>query len=359
MNQVQLDDIQTISAEPTPILGNFEKYLSIWVAVSIVVGVLIGHYIPAVPETLSKATIAQISLPISVFVWGMILPMMLQIDFVAIAGAWRNWKGIVLTSSINYLIQPFVMYGIAVFFFKYAFSQLLSEKAQDQYIAGAVILGGSPCTAMVFVWSLLMQGDAIYTVSQVVVNDLLILIFYIPTIQLLLQISGIPIPWLTLILALLIFLAIPIAFGGLIRWYVVRQYGLDYFNINVIRRVKPFTMAFLLFTLILIFTFQSSRIIQNPIHILLITVPLTIQTVFIWMIAFYIAYAMKLPFNVAGPASLIAASNFFELAVAVTIAVFGEDSGAVLACTVGILTEVPTMLALVALCNRYQKLFKT
>jgi ACR3 family arsenite transporter len=249
------------------------------------------------------------------------------------------------------------MYALANLFFKYAFQGLLSPGEQKEYIAGAVILGGSPCTAMVFVWSFLMHGDATYTVSQVVVNDIIILIAYIPTIQLLLGISGIPLPWLTLILSVIIFLAVPLLFGGTIRFFIVQNYGIDTLEDKIMPKLKPFTIVFLLLTLILIFTFQSSRIINNTIHILLIAIPLTLQTVLIWVIAFTGAYLLKLPFKVAGPASLIASSIFFELAVAVAIAVFGPDSGAVLVCTVGILTEVPTMLTLVWLCNRNQELF--
>jgi ACR3 family arsenite transporter len=285
--------------------------------------------------------------------------MMLQIDFTSIKKVWKSWKGIVLTSSVNYLIQPFVMYGLAVLFFNFVFSSLISDTLQLEYIAGSVILGGSPCTAMVFVWSFLLDGDASYTLAQVVVNDLILLVAYIPTIQLLLSLSGVLLPWLTLVFSLVVFVVIPIISGGLLRWYIVSRHGVDYLEHKVMPKMKPLTIIFLLLTLVLIFIFQSDQVVKAPLHILLIAVPLTIQTVFIWAITFAAAYFLKLPFRIAGPASLIASSNFFELAVAVAVSILGADSGATLVTTVGVLTEVPIMLALVYFCNRSKDIFKT
>lgn len=335
-------------------IGFFERYLTIWVTLCIIAGIAIGQWIPAVPETLGKWEYANVSIPIAVLIWLMIYPMMLKVDFQSVRNVGKRPKGILITCVTNWLIKPFTMFGIAWFFFFVVFKTALA----DQYLAGAVLLGAAPCTAMVFVWSYLTKGDAAYTLVQVAVNDLIILVAYVPIVGFLLGIGGIAIPWATLILSVVLFVVIPLVAGIITRILVVRRYGIDYFNTVFVNKFNKWTIIGLLLTLIILFSFQGKTILSNPFHIVLIAVPLILQTFLIFFITYGWAKAWKLPHNVAAPAGMIGASNFFELSVAVAISLFGVQSGAALATVVGVLVEVPVMLTLVKIANNTRKYFK-
>ncbi|MBZ4651226.1 MAG: arsenical-resistance protein [Proteiniphilum sp.] len=335
----------------------FERTLTLWVAVCIVVGILIGQYIPSVPATLHRFEYANVSIPVAILIWLMIYPMMLKVDFNSVKNVGRKPKGILITGVTNWLIKPFTMFAIAWFFFFVLFKSLISAELADQYLAGAVLLGAAPCTAMVFVWSHLTKGDAAYTLVQVALNDLIILVAYVPIVGLLLGIGGIAIPWDTLFLSVVLFVVVPLLAGMLTRIYVVKRRGIDYFNNIFIQKFNNITVGGLLLTLIILFSFQGDTILQNPLHILLIAIPLIIQTVLIFFVAYGWAKVWKLPHDVAAPAGMIGASNFFELAVAVAISLFGMESGAALATTVGVLVEVPVMLMLVRIANNTRRWF--
>lgn len=338
-------------------IGFFERYLTIWVTLCIIAGIAIGQWIPAVPETLGKWEYANVSIPIAVLIWLMIYPMMLKVDFQSVRNVGKRPKGILITCVTNWLIKPFTMFGIAWFFFV-VFKTFIPTALADQYLAGAVLLGAAPCTAMVFVWSYLTKGDAAYTLVQVAVNDLIILVAYVPIVGFLLGIGGIAIPWATLILSVVLFVVIPLVAGIFTRILVVRRYGIDYFNTVFVNKFNKCTIIGLLLTLIILFSFQGKTILSNPFHIVLIAVPLILQTFLIFFITYGWAKAWKLPHNVAAPAGMIGASNFFELSVAVAISLFGVQSGAALATVVGVLVEVPVMLTLVKIANNTRKYFK-
>lgn len=338
-------------------IGFFERYLTIWVTLCIIAGIAIGQWIPAVPETLGKWEYANVSIPIAVLIWLMIYPMMLKVDFQSVRNVGKRPKGILITCVTNWLIKPFTMFGIAWFFFV-VFKTFIPTALADQYLAGAVLLGAAPCTAMVFVWSYLTKGDAAYTLVQVAVNDLIILVAYVPIIGFLLGIGGIAIPWATLILSVVLFVVIPLVAGIITRILVVRRYGIDYFNTVFVNKFNKWTIIGLLLTLIILFSFQGKTILSNPFHIVLIAVPLILQTFLIFFITYGWAKVWKLPHNVAAPAGMIGASNFFELSVAVAISLFGVQSGAALATVVGVLVEVPVMLTLVKIANNTRKYFK-
>lgn len=288
----------------------------------------------------------------------MIYPMMLKVDFQSVRNVGKRPKGILITCVTNWLIKPFTMFGIAWFFFFVVFKTFIPTALADQYLAGAVLLGAAPCTAMVFVWSYLTKGDAAYTLVQVAVNDLIILVAYVPIVGFLLGIGGIAIPWATLILSVVLFVVIPLVAGIITRILVVRRYGIDYFNTVFVNKFNKWTIIGLLLTLIILFSFQGKTILSNPFHIVLIAVPLILQTFLIFFITYGWAKAWKLPHNVAAPAGMIGASNFFELSVAVAISLFGVQSGAALATVVGVLVEVPVMLTLVKIANNTRKYFK-
>lgn len=338
-------------------IGFFERYLTIWITLCIIAGIAIGQWIPAVPETLGKWEYANVSIPIAVLIWLMIYPMMLKVDFQSVRNVGKRPKGILITCVTNWLIKPFTMFGIAWFFFV-VFKTFIPTALADQYLAGAVLLGAAPCTAMVFVWSYLTKGDAAYTLVQVAVNDLIILVAYVPIVGFLLGIGGIAIPWATLILSVVLFVVIPLVAGIITRILVVRRYGIDYFNTVFVNKFNKWTIIGLLLTLIILFSFQGKTILSNPFHIVLIAVPLILQTFLIFFITYGWAKAWKLPHNVAAPAGMIGASNFFELSVAVAISLFGVQSGAALATVVGVLVEVPVMLTLVKIANNTRKYFK-
>lgn len=339
-------------------IGFFERYLSVWVALCIIVGIAVGQLLPIIPETLGKWEYANVSIPIAVLIWLMIYPMMLKVDFQSVKNVGKRPKGILITCITNWLIKPFTMFGIAWLFFFVIFKPLIPTSLADQYLAGAVLLGAAPCTAMVFVWSYLSKGDAAYTLVQVAVNDLIILVAFVPIVGFLLGIGGVAIPWATLILSVVLFVVIPLIAGMITRIIVVRRHGIDYFNNVFVNKFNKWTMIGLLLTLIILFSFQGKTILSNPFHIVLIAVPLILQTILIFFIAYGWAKAWKLPHNVAAPAGMIGASNFFELSVAVAISLFGLQSGAALTTVVGVLVEVPVMLTLVKIANNTRKYFK-
>jgi len=339
-------------------IGFFEKYLTVWVVLCMVVGVLIGKFLPVIPSFLGRFEYANVSIPIAVLIWLMIYPMMLKVDFQSIKNVGRNPKGLFVTWAANWLIKPFTMFGIAWLFFFVIFKAFIPEELAHSYLAGAVLLGTAPCTAMVFVWSHLTNGNPAYTVVQVATNDLIILIAFTPIVKFLLGISGVMIPWNTLILSVVLFVVIPLAGGAVTRNAVVKKHGLEYFEKSFIPKFGNITTIGLLLTLVIIFSFQGDIILNNPLHIVLIAVPLTIQTFLIFFVTYLASGALKLPHDIAAPAGMIGASNFFELAVAVAISLFGTTSPAALATIVGVLTEVPVMLILVRIANNTKGWFE-
>ncbi|MDD3212421.1 MAG: ACR3 family arsenite efflux transporter [Eubacteriales bacterium] len=332
-------------------IGFFEKYLSLWVLLCMAAGVLVGRFLPGIPAFLGRFEYANVSIPIAILIWLMIYPMMLKVDFQSVKDVGKNPKGLFVTWVTNWLIKPFTMFGIAWLFFFVIFKALIPAELARSYLAGAVLLGAAPCTAMVFVWSHLTHGNPAYTVVQVATNDLIILVAFTPIVKLLLGISGVTIPWDTLILSVVLFVVIPLVGGVLTRKSVVKRRGLEYFEKGFIPKFGNVTTIGLLLTLVIIFSFQGDVILNNPLHIVLIAVPLIIQTFLIFFIAYLAARKLKLPHDIAAPAGMIGASNFFELAVAVAISLFGTTSPAALATIVGVLTEVPVMLILVRIAN--------
>ena len=333
-------------------IGFFEKYLTLWVIICMAAGIFIGRYLPLVPAFLGRFEYAQVSIPIAVLIWFMIYPMMMKVDFTSIKNVGKNPKGLFVTWVTNWLIKPFTMYGIAVFFFFIVFKSIIPAELAKDYLAGAVLLGAAPCTAMVFVWSHLTRGNAAYTVVQVATNDLIILFAFTPIVAFLLGIGGVKVPWDTLFLSVVLFVVIPLAGGILTRTLVIRRKGKDYFENRFLPKFNDVTIIGLLLTLVIIFSFQGNIILENPVHIILIAVPLIIQTFIIFFIAYLASRALKLTHDIAAPAGMIGASNFFELAVAVAISLFGARSPVALATIVGVLVEVPVMLMLVKIANR-------
>ncbi len=332
-------------------IGFFERYLTIWVVLCMVIGILISKYLSFIPDFLGKFEYANVSIPIAILIWIMIYPMMMKVDFQSIRNVGKNPKGLYVTWATNWLIKPFTMFGIASFFFFVVFKAIIPGELARDYLAGAVLLGAAPCTAMVFVWSFLTKGDPAYTVVQVATNDLIILVAFTPIVAFLLGVGGISVPWATLLLSVVLFVVIPLTAGAYTRMSVIKNRGEEYFNKSFIPKFNNITVAGLLLTLIIIFSFQGNVILTNPLHILLIAIPLTIQTFLIFFIAYLASRLIKLPHNIAAPAGMIGASNFFELAVAVAIALFGPTSPVALATIVGVLVEVPVMLMLVRIAN--------
>ncbi len=335
-------------------MGKFEKYLTLWVALCIIAGIVIGKIAGNSIQLLSNLEFATVNIPVAILVWLMIYPMMVQIDFSSIKNVTKNLKGLGLTVIVNWLIKPFTMAFFAWIFFTKLYQAWISPEDAEQYIAGAILLGAAPCTAMVFVWSYLTKGDANYTLVQVSVNDLIILIAFIPIVRFLLGITNIEIPYNVLIASVIIFVVIPLSAGYLSNRYLLKTKGEEWFSKVFLSKLKPVSILALLTTLILLFAFQGDKIIQNPFHILLIAIPLTIQTYFIFFVSWFLGRYLKLQHNICAPAAMIGASNFFELAVAVAISLFGLNSGASLATVVGVLIEVPVMLSLVALANKWK-----
>ena len=332
-------------------IGFFDKYLSLWVALCIVAGIALGTFLPALPQTLSRLEYAHVNIPVAVLIWVMIYPMMMKVDFNSVKNVARHPRGLVVTCVVNWLIKPFTMFAIAWFFLFVVFKQWIPSTLAQEYLAGAVLLGAAPCTAMVFIWSYLSNGNAAYTLVQVAVNDLIILVAFAPIVAFLLGVGGVQIPYDTLLLSVLLFVVLPLIAGILTRTSVIKRKGKDYFEKIFVHKFDRYTTLGLLLTLIILFSFQGKTILSNPLHIVLIAVPLIIQTYLIFAIAYSWAWAWHLPYDVAAPAGMIGASNFFELAVAVAISLFGLQSGAALATTVGVLTEVPVMLSLVRIAK--------
>jgi len=332
-------------------LGLFGRYLTLWVALCIVGGVAIGQFLPAVPDTLSRFTVAQVNLPVAVLIWAMIFPMMVQIDFGSILNVRKQPRGITITLVTNWLIKPFTMFFFAWLFLQVIFAPLIEAGLAREYVAGAILLGAAPCTAMVFVWSYLTRGDAAYTLVQVALNDLIMLFAFAPIVLLLLGLGDITVPYDTVFLSVVLYIGIPLVAGVIARSELIRRKGIRWFGEVFLKRLGPVTMIGLLLTLVLLFSFQGEVILNNPLHIGLIAVPLTIQTFFIFAVAYGWARLWRVKHSVAAPAALIGASNFFELAVAAAIVLFGLNSGAALATVVGVLVEVPVMLFLVKIAN--------
>jgi ACR3 family arsenite transporter len=338
-------------------IGFFARYLSLWVAVCIALGVAIGVLFPVIPEILGKLEYAKVSIPVAILIWLMIYPMMLKVDFKSIANAGKRPKGLLITLVINWLVKPFTMYLIAWFFLKVVFKALIPDLLATEYIAGAVLLGAAPCTAMVFVWSYLSEGDAGYTVVQVAVNDLIILFAFAPIVALLLGVSDVQVPMDTLFLSVVLFVVVPLGAGVVSRSLLLKNHGKDWFDNVFCKKFDGITEAGLLLTLVIIFSFQGRIILDNPLVILLIAIPLILQTYFVFALGFGWSKLWKVPYEVAAPSAMIGASNFFELAVAVSISLFGLTSGATLATVVGVLVEVPVMLSLVKIARYYRNSF--
>lgn len=330
----------------------FERYLSVWVVLCIIAGVILGEAFPKVVTFLGRIEVAQVNIPVAVLIWLMIYPMMVQIDFSSIVEAGQKPKGLVVTLVVNWLIKPFTMAIFAAIFLKYIFASFISPALAQEYIAGAILLGAAPCTAMVFVWSYLTNGDPAYTLVQVAINDLVILVAFVPIVKFLLGVNQIVVPYDTLIYSTVLFVVVPLIGGYISRVELLKRKGEDWFENVFLKILKPFTIIGLLLTLVILFAFQGNIIIGNPIHILLIAVPLSIQTYFIFAIGYLWSKKWRLSHNIASPAAMIGASNFFELSVAVAISLFGLKSGAALTTVVGVLTEVPIMLSLVYFSNK-------
>jgi arsenite transporter len=335
-------------------IGFFEKYLTLWVALCIAAGIGIGYLAGDKIQLLSSLEIYKVNIPVAILVWLMIYPMMLQVDFSSIKNVGKRPKGLLLTLVVNWLIKPFTMAFFAWIFFTKVYTAFISPEQAGEYIAGAILLGAAPCTAMVFVWSYLTEGDPNYTLVQVSVNDLIILVAFIPIVGLLLGITNIKIPYNTLVASVVIFVVVPLVAGYGTHKLLIRRKGEEWFKTDFLPKFKPVSIVALLVTLILLFAFQGTNITNNPLIIFLIAGPLVIQTYFIFFIAWLAGRKMKLPHNIISPAALIGASNFFELAVAVAIALFGLQSPAALVTVVGVLVEVPVMLSLVSLANRWK-----
>ncbi|MGX1023185.1 ACR3 family arsenite efflux transporter [Psychroflexus sp. MBR-150] len=335
-------------------MGKFEKYLSVWVALAILVGIGIGRLFGDSIQFLSDLEVAKVNIPVAILVWMMIYPMMVQIDFSSLKNVTKNNKAVGLTLVINWLVKPFTMAFFAWLFLDQIFSAYLSPEDAEQYIAGAIILGAAPCTAMVFVWSYLTKGDANYTLVQVSLNDIILLVLFIPIVKFLLGVTNIQIPYDTLIYSVVIFVVIPLTAGYVSNKYLIKRYSIDWFKNVFLHRLKPVSMIALITTLVLLFAFQGDKILNKPFDILLIAIPLTIQTYFIFFVTWFIGRYLKLKHSVCSPSAMIGASNFFELAVAVAISLFGLNSGASLATVVGVLIEVPVMLSLVAIANKWK-----
>lgn len=330
----------------------FEKYLTLWVAICIGIGILIGYFAGEKIKFLTEMEIYNVNIPVAILIWLMIYPMMLQIDFTSLKNVGKQPKGLLLTVIVNWLIKPFTMAFFAWIFFTKIYAAIIEPSLAGEYIAGAILLGAAPCTAMVFVWSYLSDGDPNYTLVQVSVNDLIILIAFVPIVGLLLGITNIKIPYETLATSVVVFVVIPLLAGYITNRTVTKTKGEEWLKKNLLAKLRPFSIVALLITLILLFAFQGEIITQKPFIILLVAVPLIIQTYFIFIITWITGKIIKLPYKTCAPAAMIGASNFFELAVAVAIVLFGYQSPAAMVTVVGVLVEVPIMLSLVAFANK-------
>jgi ACR3 family arsenite transporter len=335
-------------------MGTFERYLSVWVAGAIATGVALGALFPGAFEVLAQLEVANVNLVVAILIWVMIYPMMINVDLASLRHIGDRPKGLAITIAVNWLIKPFTMTALAMLFFEVVFRDWVDPADANEYIAGMILLGAAPCTAMVFVWSQLTRGDATYTLVQVSINDIIMVLVFAPLVAWLLGIADVIVPWSVLLMSVLLYVVVPLAAGIGTRFALIGKEG-DESRINAFSaRLKPYTIVGLLATVVLLFAFQGSRILEQPLVILMIAIPLVIQSYGIFAIAYGWAWAWQVPFAVAAPAALIGTSNFFELAVAVSVSLFGLESGAVLATVVGVLVEVPVMLSLVAFANRTQ-----
>ena len=333
-------------------MGLFERYLTIWVALGIAAGVGLGLVLPGFFLAVAGLEVAQVNLVVAVFIWVMIYPMMIQVDWAAIKDVGKKPQGLLLTLAVNWLIKPFTMAALGVLFFQYIFAPWVDPQSASEYIAGMILLGVAPCTAMVFVWSQLVKGDANYTLVQVSVNDLVMVVAFAPIAAFLLGVTNVTVPWETLVLSTVLYVVLPLAAGMATRHFLAKRSPLAVGAL--VARLKPWSIVGLIATVVLLFGFQAGTIVEKPAVIGLIAIPLVLQTYGIFFIAWWGAKLLKLPHDVAGPACLIGTSNFFELAVAVAISLFGLNSGAALATVVGVLVEVPVMLSLVAIVNAWR-----
>ncbi|MGH1359107.1 MAG: ACR3 family arsenite efflux transporter [Burkholderiaceae bacterium] len=344
-------------------MGLFERYLSVWVAAAIAAGVGLGLLAPGIFQTVARVEVAHVNLIVAALIWIMIYPMMIQIDFTAIKNVGRRPAGLILTLIVNWLIKPFTMAVLGIFFFRYVFAPIVDPQSANEYIAGMILLGVAPCTAMVFVWSQLTKGDPNYTLVQVSVNDIIMVFAFAPIAAFLLGVTDVVVPWETLLLSTVLYVVLPLLAGIATRHFLRKpetqngQADKDSPVTRLVASLKPWSIVGLLSTVVLLFGFQAQTIVSKPLIIVLIAIPLIIQSYGIYFIALIGARAIKLPYRVAAPACLIGTSNFFELAVAVAISLFGLNSGAALATVVGVLVEVPVMLSLVAFSNSHQHWF--
>lgn len=343
-------------------LNVFERYLTLWVSLCMVVGVALGRLAPGTVDALRRLEFgggSQINAPIAVLIWLMIYPMMLKVDFASIVNVGKRPRGLLITCFVNWLVKPFSMALIGYVFFKHLFSPWIGAEQADQYIAGVIILAAAPCTAMVFVWSYLTRGDAAYTLVQVSVNDLLMLVLFAPIVTLLVSgASSLTVPFTVLLYAVVCFIVIPLAAGAITRTVLIRSHGAEWFEQAFLPRFHPVAVLALLATLVLIFAFQADNITNRSLHVALIAVPILIQVYFNSSLVYGLMKLFRVPHRVAAPGALIGASNFFELAVATAIALYGPESGAALATVVGVLVEVPVMLSVCAVCNRTRHWFE-
>jgi ACR3 family arsenite transporter len=334
-------------------LGVFERYLTVWIALAILVGMAIGVIAPGVVEAIAAAEVASINLVVAVLIWAMIYPMMIGVDLTTIPGVARQPKGLIITLIVNWLVKPFSMALLAVLFFDYVFAPFIDPADAAQYTAGLILLGAAPCTAMVFVWSQLTKGDATYTLVQVSVNDVIMVFAFAPIVAFLLGVTDITVPWQTLVTATVLYVLLPLVAGLITRRILGTPQAIERFT----AKVKPWSIIGLIATVMILFGLQAEVILSNPVVIVLIAVPILIQSYGIFAVAYGVAYAMKVPHRIAAPCAMIGTSNFFELAVAVAISLFGLNSGAALATVVGVLVEVPVMLSLVRFANRTRTKF--
>ena len=348
-------EISQKTAADSP-MGIFERYLTLWVGLCILAGIALGYLLPGVFDALAALEYASVNLVVAVLIWAMVYPMMIAIDLGSLKAVGQRPKGLVITLAVNWLIKPFTMAGLAVLFFNYFFAGIIEPANAQQYIAGLILLGAAPCTAMVFVWSQMTRGDPSYTLVQVTINDLVMVVAFAPIVAFLLGVTDIAVPWETLVLSAVLYIVLPLIAGGLTRRSLIARGGQAAVTAFT-ARIKPLSMLGLLLTVVLLFGFQGGIILAQPLLIALIALPIVLQSYGIFALAYAWAWAWRLPYRIAAPCALIGTSNFFELAVAVAIGLFGLNSGAALATVVGVLVEVPVMLSLVAFANRTRTRF--
>ena len=348
-------EISQKTAADSP-MGIFERYLTLWVGLCILAGIALGNLFPGVFNALAALEYASVNLVVAELIWAMVYPMMIAIDLGSLKAVGQRPKGLVITLAVNWLIKPFTMAGLAVLFFNYFFAGIIEPANAQQYIAGLILLGAAPCTAMVFVWSQMTRGDPSYTLVQVTINDLVMVVAFAPIVAFLLGVTDIAVPWETLVLSAVLYIVLPLIAGGLTRRYLIARGG-EAAVTTFTARIKPLSMLGLLLTVVLLFGFQGGIILAQPLLIALIALPIVLQSYGIFALAYAWAWVWRLPYRIAAPCALIGTSNFFELAVAVAIGLFGLNSGAALATVVGVLVEVPVMLSLVAFANRTRTRF--